>query len=226
LVNKCSAVIFSYFGDCPLISDLERYCPIVRYVPWIAEAEYYLSEKKRDRNTGIYIGSLERFKNAAELVEAIPLILDRSDTECFIVIGPGKYALYIKQLAERYGQRLKYVESVPISDAMCMLQSAGYGYTPVTDCGLCFIGDCWGTGTPLITTHELDGFLHKNIDTLVADGIGNLPKTINTLLKSEDLYERMRQNGRERYLSNHTAQSVAEEYLKVLHEIVALPQKR
>jgi glycosyltransferase involved in cell wall biosynthesis len=169
---------------------------------------------------------LERFKNAAELVEAIPLILDRSDTECFIVIGPGKYALYIKQLAERYGQRLKYVESVPISDAMCMLQSAGYGYTPVTDCGLGFIGDCWGTGTPLITTHELDGFLHKNIDTLVADGIGNLPKTINTLLKSEDLYERMRQNGRERYLSNHTAQSVAEEYLKVLHEIVALPQKR
>lgn len=219
LVNQCSAVMFSYFGDRPLIPEIERHCPIVHYVPWCTETDDNLGEEKRDRNTGIYIGSLEAFKNAAELVEAIPLILDHSDTERFTVVGPGEYAQPIKQLAKRYGSRLMYIESVPRPEAMRLLRSAGYGYTPVTDCGLGFIGDCWGTGTPLITTHELDGLLQKNVDTLVADSVEDLPRVINTLLKSDDLFERMRCKGRDRYLSSYTAQSVGEEYLKVLREV-------
>ena len=92
----------------------------------------------------------------------------------------------------------------------------------MTDCGLGFIGDCWGTGTPLIVTHELEGFFRKDIDTLVADGIHDLPRTINSLLNSDDLFERMQSDGRDRYMSNYTAQSVGEEYLKVLREVIDL----
>jgi glycosyltransferase involved in cell wall biosynthesis len=220
LVQRSSAVMFSYYGDCPLIPDIERHCSIVRYVPWCTEAVESAGEEKRDRKTGIYIGSLERFKNAAELVDAIPIIFEQSDTERFVVIGPGEYASDIRRLVEHYGSRLLYIESVSRPEAMRWLRSVGYGYTPVADCGLGFIGDCWGTGTPLIATHELDGFLHREVDTLIADGVYDLPRTINSVVNSDHLFERMQRGGRDRYISNFSARAVGGEYLKVLRQVV------
>lgn len=220
LARHSAAVMFSYYGDRPLITEVERDCPNVHYVPWCTETYDLKKEVRRNRKLGIYIGSLNAFKNAAELVEAIPLILDQTATERFIVVGPGDYAPQIKQLAEQYGPKLEYIESVPRPEAMRLLLSAGYGYTPVTDCGLGFIGDCWGTGTPLIATHKLDGFFNKDADTLVADGVADLPRVINTLLESDDLYERIQQGARERYELNHTAKAVGEKYLEVLREVL------
>jgi len=220
LVSQCSAVMFSYYGDCGLIPEIERFCPIVRYVPWCVETGVNYGNEKRNRNIGIYIGSLEAFKNAAELVAAIPLILEQSNTEQFIVIGPGEFAARIKELVYKYHTQLKYIESVPRKEAMRLLRSAGYGYTPVTDCGLGFIGDCWGTGTPLITTHDLQGFINKDNDALVADNVHDLPKTINSLIESDDLFERMQRGGRERYLFNFTARAVGEKYLNVFELVI------
>jgi hypothetical protein len=61
LMLKSSSVMFSYYGDCALIPEVERFCPIVRYVPWCTETEENCGKKKRNRNVGIYIGSLEAF---------------------------------------------------------------------------------------------------------------------------------------------------------------------
>jgi len=220
LVNQCSAVMFSYYGDQPLIPDIKRHCPIVHYVPWCTETDDQQGDVRRDRSTGIYIGSLEGFKNAAELVEAIPLILEQTKTKRFIVIGPGEYASHVQKLVEHYGSRLVYIESVSRSEAIRWLRSAGYGYTPVADCGLGFIGDCWGTGTPLIATHELDGFLQKDIDTIIVDNVHDLSRTINSLINSDTLFERMQRGGNDRYISNFTGQAVGEKYLEVLQEVI------
>jgi len=220
LAKQCSAIMFSYYGDQSLIPEVERHCPIVQYVPWCTETSGNPEGIKRNYKTGIYIGSLEKFKNSAELVKAIPIILDQTDTERFIVVGPGEYAVQIQQLTKKYGNRLEYVESVSRFEAMKMLQSAGYGYTPVTDCGLGFIGDCWGTGTPLLTTHGLDGFLQKDIDTIVVNGIHNLPQKINSLLNSKKLFKNLQNGGYKRYLSDYSARSVSEKYLKILLEVV------
>jgi len=224
LLRQCAAVMFSYYGDRSLASDIEPYCPLVRYVPWCTETDDKPVNVTRNRKTGIYIGSLAAFKNAAELVTAIPVILDRSETECFIVVGPGEYAPHIKQLAEQYGPRLLYIESVSRPEAMRLLRSSGYGYTPVTDCGLGFIGDCWGTGTPLITTHELDGFLRNGVDALVADGAQDLPEKINAVLNSDEMFLSLQQGGYKRYKSNYTARAVGEAYLKVLREVKGMSQ--
>jgi glycosyltransferase involved in cell wall biosynthesis len=171
------------------------------------------------------LAALKLFKNAAELVTAIPLILEQTNTEQFIVIGPGEFAPIIKNMVLKYPTRLNYIESIPRKEAMQHLRSAGYGFTPVADCGLGFIGDCWGTGTPLITTHELDGFINKDIDALVADNVYDLPKTINSLLESDDLFGRMQCGGKERYLSNFTAQAVGEKYLQVIQDVLKRQQK-
>ena len=85
-----------------------------------------------------------------------------------------------------------------------------------------FIGDCWGTGTPLITTHKLDGFLLQDCDTLIADSVYDLPKTINSLLGSDALFERMQRGGANRYLLNFTAQAVGGQYLEVLREVTKI----
>jgi len=215
--------MFSYYGDIPLIPDIERDCKTVQYVPWCTETSEVQNEVPRNRKMGIYIGSLDAFKNASELVKAIPLIFDRTGTERFLVVGPGEYAKQIGQLTKQYGSRLEYIESVPRSEAMRLLRSSGYGFTPVTDCGLGFIGDCWGTGTPLIATHNLDGFLNRDVDTLIADGLADLPRVINELLDSDTLYERMKEGARQRYESNHTAKAVGEKYLEVVLKVLKIP---
>jgi glycosyltransferase involved in cell wall biosynthesis len=220
LLGRCSAVMFSYYGDLSLIPEVEGYCSNIHYVPWCTETDDEQGEEKRNRKVGVYIGSLNSFKNAAELVKAIPLILDYTATKRFIVVGPGDHVPKIMKLAERYGSRLEYIESVSRPEAMRLLRSVGYGYTPVTNCGLGFIGDCWGTGTPLITTHELDGFLNKDVDTLVANGTRDLPNVIDSLLESSSLFERMQQGGLKRYASSFTARAVGEKYLEILRKVV------
>jgi len=212
--------MFSYYGDLNLIEEVEHDCPYVHYVPWCTEMNEVRIEVPRNRNIGIYMGSLEAFKNAGELVSAILLILNQTATEKFIVVGPGSYAPQIKQLAVRFGERLEYIESLSRPEAMRLLRSAGYGYTPVSDCGLGFIGDCWGTGTPLVTTHNLEGFLKKDNDSLIAENVNDLPRVINTLLSSELLYKRIQQGGLRRYESNHTARAVGEKYLAVIREVI------
>jgi len=220
LARRFSAIMFSYFGDQDMIPNLEEYCPIVRYVPWCCDIEDFKTTAQRNPKIGIYIGSLEQFKNAAELVKAIPLILDRTDTERFIVVGPGAYAGQVEKLSAKYGSRLEYIKSVPRSEALQLIRSAGYGYTPVIDCGLGFVGDCWGTGTPLIATHKLKGFLNSGVDTLVVNRYQDLPQAINELFSSPDKQEFYSANGIKRYHNNLTAEAVGEQYLKIIREVV------
>ena len=220
LFKQCSAIMFSYYGDRPLIPTLKAICKAVHYVPWCTEMRDVGHTVKRKRNVGIYIGSLTTFKNAAELVENIPLILEHTETEQFIVVGPGEFAPQIRQLSEKYKPKIKYIESLSRTEAMRLLRSTGYGYTPVTDSGLGFIGDCWGTETPLIASHRLDGFLRKDVDTLIADSAHELPHVINSLLVSDELFERMQRGGKKRYESDHTAQAVGGKYLQILQKAI------
>ncbi len=227
LVGRCASVMFSYYGDLSLAPEIEADCPVVRFVPWCAETNAILGETRtqppKDRTTGVYIGSLTPFKNAAELVQAIPVILDGTRTDRFVVVGPGPYASAIQQLTRRYPGRLEYIESLPRVDALNLLESAGYAYTPVTDCGLGFIGDSWGCGTPLVTTHDLEGFLQNGRDSLVADGVSDLPRVINSVIGSDDIFTRLQQEGRARYVRDHSAESVGKQYLAVLSQVVSSP---
>lgn len=225
LLKNVKGVMYAYYGDQKYSKILENEGVPVHYVPWCAESgqQEQVCDVRRERNVGIYIGSLDGFKNAAELVMAIPLILEETTTERFIVVGPGAYAQEIKNLAAHYEDRIQYIESVPRNEAMRLIRSASYAYTPVTDCGLGFIGDCWGSGTPLIATHELDGFLKKDLDTLVAEDYRDLPNAINRLLGSPELQDRMRRAGRMRFEMDYSAKAAGERYLAVVNHSNLFP---
>ncbi len=217
LAKRAIGVMFAYYGDHNRISEVERYGLKAFHVPWCTEVGAEDPSVNRDRKTGIYIGSLAPFKNAAELLRAIPMILEQTPTERFIVIGPGSYADKVKELQLRYDGKLHYIPSVPRSEALRLLRSAGYGYTPVQDCGLGFIGDCWGTGTPLVTTHSLDGLVNPDRDTLVAQGLPDLPGAIRALVTSDELFNRYRLGGMERYQASYSGEAVAKRYLEVIN---------
>lgn len=221
LSKNVTAVMFSYFGDIKLINDVKALGINAHYVPWCTDVgSEDVVKVERESNVGLYIGALEEFKNSEELIKVIPLILDETDTEKFIVVGPGPYSNHIKDLVNNYGDRLEYIESIPRSEALKLIRTATYGFTPVKDCGLGFIGDCWGCGTPLIATHELDGFLNKGIDASVANTIDELPNLINELLRSESIWHKYHSNGVERYQSHYTAKAVGDKYLSIIDKYV------
>ena len=219
LSKNVTAIMYAYYGDNKYAEKVAAYGVPVHYVPWCNEvygrSETIDRDPHKDKSTGIYIGSLEGFKNAAELVKAIPIILQITNTSTFTVVGPGSYADEIKVLVKQYPQRLFYKESVPRSEAMQMIREAGYGFTPVKDCGLGFIGDCWASGVPLISIYDLEGFLKNGVDTMVINDIDNLPESINELVVSDDVYRAYSDKGMLRYKQNYTAKAVGERYLEV-----------
>ncbi len=219
LSKNVEAIMYAYYGDRVYAEKVKAYGASVHYVPWCNEVygrtEVIEKNSNKDRTAGIYIGSLEGFKNAAELVKAIPIILEQTNTSTFTVVGPGAYAVEIKKLLKQYPNRLCYKESIPRSEAMQMIRNAGYGFTPVKDCGLGFIGDCWSSSTPLISIYDLEGFLHNDVDTMVINDIENLSSSVNNLIKTEALYNSYCEKGLRRYNQNYTAQAVGERYLKL-----------
>lgn len=223
LAKKAHGIMFAYYGDRHLIPDVEALGTRVFYVPWCSEVGSATNEIERNKKTGIYIGSLEPFKNSAELITALPLILEETITEQFTVIGPGSLANEVQRLARHYGNRLEYIPSLPRADALNRLRASGYGFTPVRDCGLGFIGDCWGTGTPLVTTHDLDGFLDPHADAIVAPNPNQVPRVINELLSSSALYQKYKHGGLIRHQANYTGAAVGTQYIKVINECLGAP---
>ena len=219
LSKNVTAIMYAYYGDRKYAEKVCAYGAPVHYVPWCNEvykrSEATALDENKDRKTGIYIGSLAGFKNAAELVKAIPIILEQSNTSRFTVVGPGSYADEIKKLVEQYPQRLFYKESVSRDEAMQMIREAGYGFTPVKDCGLGFIGDCWASGTPLVALHDLDSYLKDTVDTLIVRDVGDLSAEIDQLISSNEMYIEYAHNGMRRYNQNYTANAIGEKYLSL-----------
>jgi glycosyltransferase involved in cell wall biosynthesis len=216
LAQRVAGVMFAYFGDRDQVPGLRKLGVDAFYVPWCTDVGVRASRSFENNRHGIYIGALEKFKSSDVLIEAIPIILDRTETERFTVVGPGPYSNQIRELQKKYGDRLAYIESVPREIALDLIQSAAYGFTPVTDCGLGFIGDCWGCGTPLVVTNDLDGFLHDDRDVSIADSIEDLPQVINPLLQDAAVWEKYHREGQQRYSMSLTAEAVGKKYLEVI----------
>ncbi|MFK5894473.1 MAG: glycosyltransferase [Pseudomonadota bacterium] len=216
LAKKVTAVMFSYFGDQDQIQKLKEIGLNAYYVPWCTDVGGEDVIVERRPKVGLYIGALEKFKNSEDLIKVIPYILEQTETEKFIVVGPGPFSADIKELQSKYGERLEYIESMPRQEALKLIRSVAYGFTPVSDCGLGFLGDCWGCGTPLITTHELDGFINKGKDASVANNIEDVPLLVKNLLDSPEVWKAYHSAGLKRYELNYTAKAVGDKYLEVM----------
>ena len=209
-----------FYGDKKYLSGLSYYGTKIYYAPWCNQIPEFKMES-RERGVGIHIGSLYPFKNSQELIKTIPLILEKTPTEKFIIIGPGPLSRAILRLKDRYGRRrIDYIESLPRPEAISYLAKSFYAYTPVINAGVGFIGDCWGARTPLIATHDVGGFLRDRQDELIAKKAMSIDKVINELYNNEELYESLVERGYKRYLRDHTKEAVGENYLSIFSSVI------
>ena len=168
LCEKADVLITCCPRDQQILGQLAKHNKPVFYLPW---PSYVPSDFKcsstREKSRGVYIGSLYPFKNTQEFEKTLPLILEKTKTQQFIVVGPGPHASIIKDLEQRYGEAIRYVNQLPRTEALKLISSSYYAYSPVKIGGWGFIGDCWSMNTPLVMTHN-DDYVNNYVNALVA----------------------------------------------------------
>ncbi len=199
LCEKSAALITCHPRDQENLINLSKHQKPVYYVPWPAEIPPETKPAEvREKNRGVYVGSLYPFKNTNEFEWALPLILEKTETEQFVVVGLGSQAPLIKKLKGKYGDAILHIDHLPRSEATNLISSCYYAYTPVKKGGWGFIGDCWSMRTPIVMTHN-DSYVIDNVNALVAEGEKGLLKNINRLYEDAALYKRLQSAGFEEY---------------------------
>ncbi|NOX08322.1 MAG: glycosyltransferase family 4 protein [Gammaproteobacteria bacterium] len=217
------ALMVVYHGDIRLFRKFERADLSIHYAPWCNHVDLIDNDQlqDKDRGIGIHMGGLEKFKNAQELLVAIPAILENTPTEKFIVVGPGYYAKNIREMAEQSDGKIEYIESLPRAEALQLLSKAYYAYTPAIDAGAGFIGDSWATHTPLVATHSVGGLLRRDEDALVADNVSGLCEEITRLYSDQALYQALQDKGFLRYKNDHSRDATGQHYINIFQSVLA-----
>ena len=219
LCEKANALITSGPGDQQILSSLSKCNKSVFFLPWpsyVPRDFDYAST--RENNRGIYIGSLNPFKNTQEFEHTLPLILEKTKTKQFTVVGPGPHAPIIKKLKERYGEAISYVNQLSRTEALKLISNSHFAYTPVRTGGWGFIGDCWSMKTPIVMTHN-DNYVTNNVNALVARDENDLVVNINRLYEDAQLYQNLQTNGYEEY-EKRNADVVGDKLYNILTKVL------
>lgn len=198
LCEKSAALITWHPRDQANLSTLSKHKRPVYYLPWPSQIPEMEVSKVKQKNKGIYVGSLSPRKNTQEFEWALPLILEKTKTDQFIVVGPGPHVPIVKKLKEKYGDAICYIDHMPRPEVMKLISSCYFAYTPVEIGGWGFIGDCWSMGTPLVMTHN-DSYVIDNVNALVSEDENGLLKNINRLYEDATLYNRLQSSGLKEY---------------------------
>jgi glycosyltransferase involved in cell wall biosynthesis len=203
LCKNSSAIITCHPGDNRNLRSLSRFGKPVYYLPWPTHIpEPIMQETFPKQNRGIYIGSLYPFKNTQVFEELLPRILKETKTEEFLVIGPGPHAKMIQDLQKTSKNKVTYLVGVSRFDALKMIASSYYAFTPVKTGGWGFIGDCWSMKTPIVMCYN-DHYVINGINALVAEKADALIANINRLYDDQNLFSTLQKNGYEESKKRH-----------------------
>jgi glycosyltransferase involved in cell wall biosynthesis len=220
LCEKANALITCSPRDQQNLSLLSKHSKPVFYLPWPSyipkDFEY---APTRENDVGLYIGSLYPFKNTQEFEKTLPIILEKSKTKKFVVVGSGPQALMIKKLEDKYGNALSYIDHLPRTEALKLISSSYFAYSPVKIGGWGFIGDCWSMRTPIVMTHNDDNYVVDNVNALVAKDENDILSQINRLFNDTELYQKLQKNGYEEY-EKRKADVVGDKLYSILTKVL------
>jgi glycosyltransferase involved in cell wall biosynthesis len=220
LVKRAQCVITLNPRDQGKLSELSSMDTPCYFVPWCSQipSDYHASPKVGGH--GVYCGSLSDLKNTKEFGVTIPMLLDQTPTEEFVIIGWGasRHVALVRKLEEKYGERIRFVPGgLPRSKVLEIISSSDYGYTPVREGGWGFILDCWAVGTPLVMTHNDDNYVTPMFNALVSNSLSDLPSTVQLLYADNILSQKLRQKGFKSYLE-HSPEEVGSRVLSIFEE--------
>lgn len=197
LCKNVSALITCHPRDEQILDELSYCGRPVFDLPWPTHVPTdFKPPFSRRHSRGVYVGSLYPFKNTQEFRRTLPRILKETPTREFIVVGPGPHAKMVRNLRATTSGSVKYIQELPRVEALRLIASSYYAYTPVARGGWGFIGDCWSVGTPIAMTHN-DDYVTNEMNAMVAENCDSLIHTINRLYEEPELYKRLQTKGYE-----------------------------
>jgi glycosyltransferase involved in cell wall biosynthesis len=199
LCEKADALITCSPRDQQNLGLLSKHNRLVFYLPWPSYIPSDLEcASTKEKGRGVYVGSLYPFKNTQEFEKTIPLILEKTKTQQFVVVGTGPHAPIIKNLELIHGGAICSIDHLSRTEALRLIANSYYAYSPVKTGGWGFIGDCWSAKTPLVMTHN-DNYVTNNVNALVAEDQFDLVKIINRLYEEPEVYKKLQANGYKEY---------------------------
>jgi glycosyltransferase involved in cell wall biosynthesis len=217
LCEKADALITSDPPDQQILNLLSKHGKPVYYLPWPANIpEDCDLSPTRDKYRAIYVGWLAPYKNTQELEWAIPLILQNTPTKEFIIIGTvsAAHVPIVKRLQEQYGDAIKHIPKLGTRcEILKYISGSYYAFSPVRQGGWGFLGDCWGTRTPLLMLNNV--FLSNTLDLCVAKSREDLVRKINQLYEDPHFYRQMQDSGYDMYTKRST-NTVGDELYSIL----------
>ena len=209
--GNSDAIISCYFEDA-------RYQPTIQntpfyYVPWpcFDPAKSPIAERKKNR--AVFIGAFDPHKNLAEFLITIPALLAETPLQEFYIVGTGKDSEAVEELKLRFPDSIYHLQSMSREDCLELIESCFFSYSPALRGGWGFIGDSWAMNTPVLATSNHYGF-RDEVDTFVAT-TEEVVEKVNAFYDDPELYDRVRRGGRQRFITNHSADAVGRKYLDV-----------
>ncbi len=180
--------------------------------------------KKRNQAAfvGSFIGARNHWKRCWEIAEVVPLLIEQTPVEQFIICGtivdPEGQEI-VCQLRNRYPDQVRHV-CYP-SDKSASEQVIAESYFVYTPIGGNQIGsvpvECWALETPLLLTGS--DFGTDGIDCIRPEGLFSITQKICELHKNAQRYQRIQANGRKRYESEFTPEVMADSYFAIFENI-------
>jgi glycosyltransferase involved in cell wall biosynthesis len=217
LCEKADVIITSDPKEERKLSSSECKGKPVYYVPWPASVPNGCEvSSTRYKQRAIYAGNLIPFKNTQVFQWLLPLILQKTPTKEFIIVGTGSHKTIVLSLKQQFGDAIKYIPRLTRWQIIKLISSSYYAFTPVKEGGLGFIGDCWGVGTPLLMLHSV--FESKSLDMCVAESSEDLINKINRLYEDPEFYRQLRDTGCKAY-EKRSYEAVGDELFGILSEV-------
>lgn len=219
LTKMTSTIITSFIGDQANLGKLSVNSCKVFYVPWCNQLpeEYHLGTIDNKKNQCIFAGELSKITITKEFMKSIPLLLNKTKIEKLVVIGYGPREIYIRKLISEFPSNIEYLGPLPRLEVLKHIEESKIAFQPARSGGWGFIGECWALGTPLFTFGNHYGFKHK-IDSIILNKPEDIIKYTNDLLENNELYSTISNNGKRRYIDNHTGKSVADRFAYIIDD--------
>lgn len=207
-----AAIISCHHGD------RDRHVPQVHtcYIPWPSEVPpgiHIMTDRTRKAKRIIFIGALDEHKRIKIFLKTMPLIFAHTPIEEFWVVGSGRDFPVIHALEAQYPGRIIHHPFLERDRCLALISESLFGYSPARWGAWGFIGDCWAVGTPVIVTSNHYNF-NDDVDAIVAEDDMIVPR-LNAIMQQPEAYRRIAENGRKRFLDDHSARGISDKFIEV-----------
>ncbi len=223
LCKNSSAVVTHHPRDRKSLHVLSGCNKPVYHLFWATYVPEGISLPEKVIGRGVYVGSLYPFKNTQQFEHTLPRIIRETPTKEFIVVGPGPHARIIQKLEKETKGAVKYIPKLPRAEALRLIASSQYAYTPVNWGGWGFIGDCWSVNTPVVMTHN-DDYVENGVNAVVAKDEDDLISCINHLYENPQLQHNLQTHGYEES-KKRTADAVSKDFFSIFETTLRLSTK-